>query len=67
MIQKEITIEELAAKVPESVSYLMHKGIKCLACGDPIGGTLESTAKEKRFNETAIVEFVEDLNQMNKN
>jgi hypothetical protein len=66
MIQKEITIEELVTKVPESVSYLMHIGIKCLACGDPIWGTLESAAKEKGFDETAIVEFVEDLNQMNK-
>lgn len=67
MIQKEITIEELVTKVPESVSYLMRKGIKCLACGDPIWGTLESAAKEKGFDETAIVEFVKDLNQMSIN
>ena len=66
MIQNEITIAELVTKVPESASYLMHKGIKCLACGDPIGGRPESATKEKGFDETAIVEFVEDLNQMNK-
>lgn len=67
MIQKEITIEELVTRLPESVSYLMHKGIKCLACGDPIWGTLESAAKEKGFDETAIAEFVKELNQMKIN
>jgi hypothetical protein len=66
-IQKEITIEELVTKVPKSVSYLMRKGIKCLTCGDPIWETLESAAKEKEFDKTAIVEFVRDLNQMSIN
>jgi hypothetical protein len=67
IIQRDITIEELVTIIPESVSYLMQKGIKCLACGEPIWGILESAAKEKGFGKTAIVEFVEDLNQMNKN
>jgi hypothetical protein len=66
-IKKEIMIEELVTRLPESVRYLMHKGIKCLACGDPIWGTLESAAKEKGFDETAIAEFVKELNQMKIN
>jgi hypothetical protein len=42
----------------------MEKGIKCLACGEPIWGTLESAAKEKGFNDSQIARFVEDLNSI---
>ncbi|NIR53173.1 DUF1858 domain-containing protein, partial [candidate division KSB1 bacterium] len=41
MIRKDTTIEELVRAHPESVRYLMEKGIKCIACGEPIWGTLE--------------------------
>ena len=63
-ITKEITIEELVEIFPESVRYLMEKGIKCIACGEPIWGTLEEAAKEKGFNENQIEEFVKDLNKL---
>ncbi len=63
-ITTETTIEELVAELPESVSYLMEKGIKCIACGEPIWGTLESAAKEKGFAEDAIAGFVSDLNRI---
>jgi iron-sulfur cluster repair protein YtfE (RIC family) len=63
-IHKDITIEELVTQIPESVSYMMKKGIKCLACGEPIWGTLESASKEKGFNNESITEFVNDLNNM---
>lgn len=61
MITKDISIEERVQKVPASVTYLMEKGIKCLACGEPIWGTLESAAREKGFNDSEIDRFVEDL------
>lgn len=60
-ITKEITIEELVDNVPQSVKYLMHEGIKCIACGEPIWGTLEEAAKEKGFSDEAIDRFVSDL------
>ena len=63
-ITKEITIEELVEIIPESVRYLMEKGIKCIACGEPIWGTLEEAAKEKGFDESQIEEFVKDLNKL---
>ena len=49
-INKEIEIEDLVKVLPNSVVYLMEKGIRCLRCGEPIWGTLESAAKEKGFN-----------------
>jgi hypothetical protein len=63
-ITKDITIEELVETVPESVNYLMEKGIKCIACGEPIWGTLEDAAKEKGFSNTDIELFVNELESM---
>ncbi|MGM0529905.1 MAG: hypothetical protein ACQER7_00970 [Bacteroidota bacterium] len=60
-ITKDITIEDLVEGVPQSVKYLMHKGIKCVACGEPIWGTLEDAAKEKGFTDEEIKIFVDDL------
>jgi hypothetical protein len=44
----------------------MEKGIKCLACGEPIWGTLESASRDKGFNDSQIAEFVMDLNSLMK-
>ncbi len=63
-ITSDITIEKLVAELPSSVSYLMQKGIKCIACGEPIWGTLESAAKEKGFSEEDINGFVSELNEL---
>ncbi|NPV12562.1 MAG: DUF1858 domain-containing protein [Ignavibacteria bacterium] len=63
-ITKEITIEELVVLKPEAVKYLMDKGIRCLVCGEPIWGTLESASKEKGYSDADIEKFVEDLNKL---
>ncbi|MCL6100615.1 MAG: DUF1858 domain-containing protein [Bacteroidetes bacterium] len=51
-------------QIPESVTYLMDNGIRCLRCGEPIWGTLEAAAKEKGFDELQIEKFVVDLNKL---
>lgn len=66
MISRDISIEELVRIVPGSVRYLMEQGIKCLACGEPIWGTLESAALEKGFSPKQIDRFVEDLTRLSK-
>ena len=63
-IDKTITIEDLVREHPKSVGFLMEKGIKCLACGEPIWGTLESSAKEKGFSDEEIDKIVEELNEL---
>lgn len=63
-ITKEIEIEELVEILPDAVTYLMEKGIRCLRCGEPIWGTLENAAKEKGFNDEQIENFVKELNEM---
>ena len=63
-VTKEIEIEDLVKIIPNSVVYLMEKGIRCLRCGEPIWGSLESAAKEKGFNDLEISKFVDDLNKL---
>jgi len=65
-IDKDISIEELVETVPGSIQYLMQQGIKCIACGEPIWGTLEEAAKEKGFNDSDIEGFVKDINRLGK-
>lgn len=64
MIHKDILIEDLVTTIPESVSYLMQKGIKCIACGEPIWGTLAEAAKEKGFSDNEIEKVVSELNRI---
>ncbi len=61
-VNKDIYIEDLIELYPEAVTYLMKQGIRCLVCGEPIWGTLESAAKEKGFNDSEIGVFVSELN-----
>ncbi|HAG14930.1 MAG TPA: DUF1858 domain-containing protein [Bacteroidales bacterium] len=62
IVSKEIEIEDLVAGFPFAVQYLSEKGIRCIACGEPIWGTLEEAALEKGFNQEQIAVFVRELN-----
>jgi len=64
MIEKSISIEDLINQVPGAVRYMMTHGIKCLACGEPVWGTLESASKEKGFSDDQIDTFVKELNTL---
>lgn len=63
-IDKTITIEDLVNDYSFSVNYLMKKGIRCIRCGEPIWGTLESACLEKGFNDDDIQKFVDEINEM---
>lgn len=65
LITKNIEIEDLVRNFPFSVKYLMEHGIRCIACGEPIWGTLEEAAIEKGFNQQQIMVFVDEINQIN--
>ncbi len=66
IITKEIFIEDLARELPGALEYLMKHGIRCLICGEPAWGTLETAAKEKGFQPEQIAVFVNDLNALQK-
>jgi hypothetical protein len=42
----------------------MEKGIKCIACGEPIWGTLEDAAKEKGFSDSEIEKVISELRSL---
>jgi methionine synthase II (cobalamin-independent) len=63
-ITKDIYIEDLVELRVEAVRYLADRGIRCIACGEPIWGTLEEAAREKGFSDEDIEGFVRDLNTM---
>ena len=65
-INKNITIEDLVDDYPFSVNFLSKKGIKCIACGEPIWGTLEEACLEKNFSQEEIQNFVIELNELIK-
>ncbi|MCD6089931.1 MAG: hypothetical protein J7J72_00390 [Bacteroidales bacterium] len=66
-LSKKIEIEDLVTHYPHSVRYLSEKGIRCIACGEPIWGTLEEAALEKGFNQEQIGVFVNELKESNLN
>jgi iron-sulfur cluster repair protein YtfE (RIC family) len=60
-INKDIEIEDLVRDFPESVAFLRNNGIRCLQCGEPIWGTLESAALEKGLNSKEIENLTQKL------
>ena len=63
-ITKDIYIEDLVELKVDSVRYLADHGIKCIACGEPIWGTLEEAAKIKGFSDEDIETFLQELNAL---
>jgi methionine synthase II (cobalamin-independent) len=63
-ITRDTTIEDLVHLKVNAVRYLADRGIKCIACGEPIWGTLKEAAKEKGFSDKEIEDFVRDLNAL---
>lgn len=61
-IEKHISIEELVENYPFTIKLLSQKNIRCIACGEPIWGTLEEAAKEKGFDNAQIDEIVAEIN-----
>lgn len=61
-IKKEISVEEMVEKYQFTVRLLAEKGIRCIACGEPIWGTLEEACLEKGFDQEKIEAIVEEIN-----
>ena len=60
-IDGDILIETLVQEYPKSVRFLADRHIKCIACGEPIWGTLREAAEEKGYSEEEIEKIVRDL------
>lgn len=62
VITPDTTIEEIVREYPELVRPLMEFGIKCIACGEPVWGTLQENADEKGIKN--LDEIVVELNRI---
>ena len=62
LISKDTTIEEIVNDYPELIKILSEYNIKCIACGEPIWGTLEENAKEKNIKD--IDKIIDGLNSI---
>ena len=65
-ITKDIEIETLVRNYPFSIRYLADKGIKCIACGEPIWGTLQEVSFEKGISKKELDIFIKELNRMSR-
>lgn len=67
MIDKNIYIEDLVREYPQVVSPLADHGIICIACGEPVWGTLEELVDKKGLHN--LDQILEKLNKIinNKN
>lgn len=63
-VERSTWIEELVRARPGAVAFLRERGIRCLACGEPIWGSVEEAAREKGLTESQIDELVRDLNEL---
>jgi hypothetical protein len=57
-------IEEIIKIIPDSIQYLQTKGIKCIACGEAVWGTLKDAANFKNITEEELTVLVSELNKM---
>jgi len=62
MIDGNIYIEDLVRDYPEVIGPLSELGIICIACGEPIWGTLEELVNKKELNN--LDEILDQLNKI---
>jgi hypothetical protein len=63
-ITSDTYIEEIIRIIPDSIQYLQKKGIKCIACGEAVWGTLKDAADLKKITAQELSVIVSELNQM---
>lgn len=65
MIDNNIYIEDMVREYPEVISPLAEYGLVCIACGEPVWGTLKELVDRKGLNN--LDEIIGQLNSIIKN
>ncbi len=63
-LSRDTSIEDIVTELPNAVHYLMGKGIKAIACGQPVWGSLADVARLEGCSESEIDVMVADLNAL---
>jgi hypothetical protein len=56
------TIEDLVSAAPDAVSFLMDHNIRCLACGEPIWGTIGEAMEQRGYSQVECTTLLRQLN-----
>lgn len=64
MIDNNIYIEDMVREYPEVISPLAEYGLVCIACGEPVWGTLKELVDKKGLNN--LDEIIGQLNSIIK-
>ena len=62
MIDKKIYIEDLVEDYPELVIPLKNHGVVCIACGEPVWGTLGEQMDKKGIENQD--EIIDEMNKL---
>jgi hypothetical protein len=65
-VTRDTSIEDLVTELPDAVHYLMGKGIKAIACGQPVWGSLAEVARGEGYSDPQIEAMVSDLRAMSR-
>ncbi|MBS1270970.1 MAG: hypothetical protein MAGBODY4_00099 [Candidatus Marinimicrobia bacterium] len=60
-ISREMLIEDLVKHYPDSVSVLMEYDVQCIACGEPVWGTLGEKIENKNLDWDPIREALAEV------
>ncbi len=55
LLNPDVSIEELVARVPRAPALLRRWGIVCVQCGEPAWGTLREVARAKGITDLAEI------------
>ncbi|NQV38038.1 MAG: DUF1858 domain-containing protein [Candidatus Marinimicrobia bacterium] len=62
MITENVFIEDLVKDHPEVIRPLADHGLVCIACGEPVWGTLQQLADNKGV--TDLDNIIKELNEL---
>jgi len=62
MITENVFIEDLVKNHPEVIRPLADHGLVCIACGEPVWGTLQQLADNKGV--TDLDNVIKELNEL---
>ena len=62
MVTSETKVDEMVDEFPDTVKFLMARGLPCVVCGEPFWGTLGELCRQKKWTDEQIEGLVRDFN-----
>lgn len=62
MITADILVEDLVSQYPKLIRPLAEHNLVCIACGEPVWGTLAELAETRRVNNLDAI--ISEMNQL---